>query len=175
MKYYGGFAALVLIFAFQSSLAGCNLIHVHNDTKIGIHAYVSYPGGGAVLSPDPGSYSEIEANGNGSFTVTASPAQDWVDYAKTASKVLNDQLNDPAKLSPDQVRGIQQRLNDFRSKIQSYETAAAGTLASCTGTIKPQQETPLFGLEEFLPSFSVSLSEVTIIQDAGGNLVATCQ
>ena len=174
MKSIGMLAVLLFVLPlFQTSLTGCNLIQVHNRTNFGVKAIVLYPGGDAVVYPDPGSFVEIEANGKGSYSVTVVTSEQWNKQAQEDSQVLSSLLKNPAQLTPDTVRAFQQKLADIQARIRSYQNATATTgLAGCSGSTTNSQTTSDF-IEDLMP-ISMSLNEIVISKDASGNLVVTC-
>jgi hypothetical protein len=115
-------------------LAGCGpSITVTNNTGFAIRAVVTSATGSEVVSPTPGNSSTVDAD-TGNYTVTAIPDADWVAYAQTVRKLLNEQLANSDSLTGQQLLDVIQRLKNIAAKMQQF-ASAAGKGASCSGAI----------------------------------------
>jgi len=115
-------------------IAGCGpVIVVQNNTRIPVRAVVTSNGRSEVLSPSPGESSTAEA-GEGPYTVTVIPDQEWIDYARATRKFLNDQLANSDNLTGPQLLQVVQRLKAVAAQMQEFENAA-GKSQSCSGTL----------------------------------------
>src|SRR5260221_3525818 len=115
-------------------LAACGpTITVQNKTGFAVRAIVKHAGGSDVVSPTPGESSSVNAE-EGAYTVTAIPDADWISYAQTVRKLLNEQLANADNLTGPQLLDVVRRLKDIASKMQQFESAA-GQGASCSSSV----------------------------------------
>jgi len=115
-------------------LAACGpTVTVQNQTGFAVRAIVTTVSGGDVVSPSPGESSSVDAQ-EGAYTITAIPDQDWINYAQTARKLLNEQLANSDNLSGPQLLKVVQQLKDIAAKMKQFQ-ATAGKGATCRGTI----------------------------------------
>jgi hypothetical protein len=115
-------------------LAACGpTVSLQNTTGFAVRAVITTVNGSSVVSPSPGESSSVEA-AEGAYTVTAIPDQDWVSYAQTVRKLLNEQLANPDSLTGPQLLDVVKRLKDIAAKMKAFQdTAGAG--ATCRGMI----------------------------------------
>jgi hypothetical protein len=150
---------ILLVIAFLlvgGVLAGCiPTVTVTNNTGFDVRVMVFWSGGREVLSPSPGESSYAEVT-EGTYTVAAVPASDWIDYAKAKRQYLNDQLANMDNLSGAQLAEVVRQLKDIAARMKQYETAA-GKGASCSGSITQEAN----GI-------------VTVSAAADGTLAVTC-
>ena len=108
-------------------------ISVQNDTSVPVRVIVTAQGKSDVLSPSPGESSSADAS-EGPYSVTIIPDQEWLDYAKTSRKYLNDQLANANNLSGAQLLDVVKRLKDIAARMKQFEDAA-NSGAHCGGRI----------------------------------------
>jgi hypothetical protein len=151
-------AVFVFLFALQESVSSCGgpTVTVENKTSFPVRAVVSQSGANSALSPSPGENSSADAD-VGAYTVTVIPDADWVNYAKTKRKVLNDALANSENLSGQQLLAVVQQLKEIAAQMQAIEQSA-GKGASCSGTVSENHD----GL-------------ASISQAADGSLVVACK
>lgn len=120
-----------LVILAGSLLVGCApTVSVVNRTKVGVTAIISGKGVREAFSPSPGESSTGDLK-PGAFTVYASPSQDWVNHADDTRNYLLNQLLDPSKLTPDQVKEIHKKLEDLHNAMQQVEDNRLGE--ACSG------------------------------------------
>jgi hypothetical protein len=148
--------ALAMIAIGLRLTAGCGpVVTIQNQTSFPVRAIVIHTGGKDVASPSPGESSSVEVD-EGTFTVAVIPDNEWIDYAKTKRKVLNDMLANSDNLSGQQLLAVVAQLKDIAARMKQFEDAA-GKGASCSGSASNDHD----GL-------------VQVSQGAGG-LVAACK
>jgi hypothetical protein len=126
-------------------LAGCNpTITVANHTSFDVRIIVKYPGGDEALAPSAGNQSSVEVN-DGAYSITAFPDEEWIAWAKTTRKVLNDRLADPEHLTGPQLLDVVQRLKDVASKMQDYESITGPPPAGSPGSAEWAHRTWCYG------------------------------
>ncbi len=147
---------LVACLCLAVLLAACGpSITVTNNTGFGVRAVVTSAAGVDVISPTPGNSSTVDAN-EGTYNVTVINDQDWIAYAQTVRKLLNEQLANSDNLTGPQLLNVVQRLKDIAAKMQQFQ-AAAGKGASCSGNLS-----------------SEAGGVVTVAQAADGSLLVGC-
>lgn len=125
--------------AAAALVTGCSpTLTVNNNTRFAIRAVVSQEGSSDVLSPSPGESSSVDAR-PGTYSVTAIPDQEWIEWAKLTRKALNDQLADSDRLTGAQLLDVINRLKDIATKMTEFQ-AAAGSSASCSGTTDEEHD-----------------------------------
>jgi hypothetical protein len=138
-------------------LAGCApSIVVQNKTSFGVRAIVTSGAGTEVLSPSPGESSTADG-AEGSYTVSAIPEQEWLDWATATRKYLNDQLKDSSKLTGQQLLDLIDRLKSIATKMKQFQDAAASSGSYCTGVLS-----------------SDANGNAVIATKPGGGLVVSC-
>jgi hypothetical protein len=150
--------ALVVVAMLASVvIAGCGpSIVVENKTTFGVRAIVTTSLGTETFSPSPGEHSTADGT-QGSYTVTAIPEQEWLDWARITRKVLNDQIADSSKLTGQQLLDVIDRLKSIAVKMKQFEAAAASAGSSCTGSLTGAAD-----------------GQAVITAGPGGRLVVTC-
>lgn len=129
------FGIMLLILTTIVLLFGCGpTVSVNNTTKFPVRAVVSTGGRSEVLSPSPGESSSADVE-EGVYTVTVIPDQEWIDYAKSVRKYLNDQLANSGKLTGQQLLNVVQRLKDIAQQMAAFSKAASASGASCGGSL----------------------------------------
>ena len=119
-----------------------------------MRAIVASPGGPEAVAPSPGESSSVEVE-EGTFTVTAIPDSDWIDYARTKRKVLNDMLANSENLTGEQLLAVVAQLKDIALRIKQFQDAA-GKSASCSATA------------------SSDSAPIVVVSQGAGGLVAKC-
>jgi len=148
---------IIVVLAGLRCLAGCGpTLTVKNSTRIPVRAFIAAKDGNSSLSPSPGESSSAEVS-EGAFAASAYPDAEWVNYARTTRKVLNDQLADAGKLSGPQLLDMIQRLKDIAARMQEFGKAA-GVGASSAGTVSSDHD-----------------ASVTVSLGTDGKLVVSCR
>jgi hypothetical protein len=129
--------ALVYLIA-AGLLAGCApLIHVENKSGIGVRAAVEQGKPPKlfteVLRLPPNAGRSVVAV-EGIYRVFAAPDRAWGAYITGVRRELEQQLQDPKNLTPDQIRVIKQRLDNL---LQDFERSATAELkfGFCRGSV----------------------------------------
>jgi hypothetical protein len=152
------FAIFIVLFFLQEGVSSCGgpTVTVENNTKFPVRVVVSSGGSSQVLSPSPGESSSADAS-EGPYRAYAVPDADWINYAKTKRKVLDDMLANSDQLTGPQLLSVVQQLKDIAQRMAQYDQAgASGT--GCTGTVSSDHD----GL-------------VQVSTGADGGLVAACK
>jgi hypothetical protein len=151
-------ARIISLLLIALLLAGCiPSVTVYNDTKIPVRAVFTTARGNAVLSPSPGhSISTQIYTTDDLYNVAVAPDSDWISYATTTRRALDDQLANAGKLTGPQVAAVVQRLNDITAKIAQYPAMSGG--AACSATVPHDGSV-----------------EVRIKTSDNGSLVVTCR
>ena len=145
---------------FALMLAACGpAVVVENNTRFPVRVVVTSGGHSDVVSPSPGESSAVDAS-IGSFSASAVPDAEWIDYAKTTRSYLNEQLANAANLTGPQLLDVIQRLKDIAGKIQSFESAASSA-AHCDGSISE--------------SGDGAAGQIVVSTGADGKLALTCK
>jgi len=138
-------------------LASCGpSIVVENKTRFAVRVVVTTPNGSDVVSPTPGESSVVDG-AEGSYRATAIPDADWIEWAKSTRKVLNEQLANSENLTGPQLLDLVQRLKDIAKRMDEF-TKSAGKGASCSGSLS-----------------SDSGGNVVVSQAPDGTLVVSCK
>ncbi|MEA2646097.1 MAG: hypothetical protein QOE92_1180 [Chloroflexota bacterium] len=146
----------LLVVLAGSLLAGCApTVSVVNHTKVGVTAIISGKGVREAFSPTPGESSTGDVK-PGAFSVYVSPSQDWINHADDTKNFLYNQLLDPSKLTPAQVKDIHKKLEDLHNAMQQVEGNRLGE--GCAG------------MAEEDGSYTA-----TVVLDGEGRLKVTCK
>jgi hypothetical protein len=134
-------------------------VSVENNAGFPVRVVISAGGGQQILSPSPGgsSYAEIE---EGEFSVYAVPELEWVEYARSTRRYLNEQLAHPENLTGEQLLEVINRLVDIAAQMDRMGRAvfALRPTSGCSGAVE-----------------SGSSALVSVTTGADGSLVVTCQ
>ncbi len=129
MKY-----ALAMMLLACAALVGCGpTVTVQNSTGFVVRAVITTADGSQTVAPSPNESSSLDVS-EGAYSVSVIPDAEWVEYAKTVRKLLNDQLANSSQLSGAQLLDVVQRLKDIAARMKQYGQAAGGS-ASCRGSV----------------------------------------
>ena len=111
-------------------------VTVTNNATIPVRVILHSTYGGETLAPSPGESSTAEL-GEGPYSVTVIPDEEWVTYAKLTRKVLNDRLADAGNLTGPQLLDLIHRLKAIALQLQTYEDTANkfSAAGSCGGQV----------------------------------------
>lgn len=133
-------AIFIVLFALQEGVTSCGgpTITVENNAKFPVRVVVSSGGQSQVLSPSPGESSAADAS-EGPYRAYAVPDADWISYAKSTRKFLNDQLANSDQLTGPQLLNVVQRLKDIAAQMAQYDKAEGGG-TGCSGTVSSEHD-----------------------------------
>ena len=153
--------SIFLLFLMQEATScdsGGPTITIKNNTQFPVRVIVAQSRSQTV-SPSPGESSEVTGEeDNGVYTVTAIPDAQWLDYAKTKRKVLNDELANSQNLSGQQLLQVVNDLKEIAAQMQAFGRVGAG--AVCVGDYTKTES---------------HNGVVQISQASDGSLVAACK
>jgi hypothetical protein len=95
-------------------------IVVENHAAIPVRAIIRAGGMSEVVSPSPGESSFVEAR-QGPYTAIVIPDADWIEYAQTTRRLLNEQLANPENMTGDQLLEVFRRLADIAATIDQWK------------------------------------------------------
>ena len=123
--------------------AGCApSVVVENNGAFTVRAIIGAGGMSDVVSPSPGESSFVEVR-EGSYTAIVIPDADWIEYAQTTRRLLNEQLANPENMTGEQLLEVFRRLADIAATIDQFqragESSAVGA-ATCSGAVSAEAD-----------------------------------